>query len=80
MERGDGGVIQRSEEPRLVGQAGAPLRASGELIRKDLQRDVASETSVASAPDFPHATGAERTENLVRTQALSGAEAHGQEE
>ena len=80
IESGDSGMIERSEEPCLVLQARAPLGARGELIGKDLQRDLSPEPGVASAKDQTHSAGAERTQDLVRTQALPGAKAHGRGE
>jgi hypothetical protein len=80
VESGDGRMAERSEELRLVLQARASFGAPGELIGKDLESDLPSETCVARAPDDAHAAGAERTQDLERTQAQPGTEAHGAEE
>jgi hypothetical protein len=67
VKSGDGRVAQRSEELRLVLQARASRGASGELIGKDLESDLPSETRVARALDDSHAAFAQRTQDLVRT-------------
>ena len=72
-------MIERSEKHRLVLQARAPLGARRELVGEDLQRDLAPEPGVASPPDFAHPSGADWSEDLVRTQAPPGTEAHGGE-
>jgi hypothetical protein len=80
VESGDSGVIERCKKQGFVLEARAPLAASRELIAKDLERDLAPETDVASPPHLTHPAGAERTHDLVGTQALPGTEVHGREE
>ena len=53
-----------------------PLRIGDEDVRQDLDRDVAIELRIAGAIDLAHSAGAERAEDLVRTEARAGAQRH----
>ena len=77
VDRRDARMIERRED---VGLAREPRQAFGvarEGLGEDLEGDLALEARVACAPDFAHASGPERAENLVRPEARSGFDAHG---
>ncbi len=52
------------------------IRIRRERDGQDFDRDVSSEARIARPVDLPHPAGAERGENLVRTKARGGGEAH----
>ena len=48
----------------------------GDCVRKDFDRDVATELRVARAIDLAHAAGAERRQNLVGAETSARRESH----
>jgi hypothetical protein len=77
VDRDDVLVVQRRRRARLLLEALAPVRVGGELRREDLDGDLAPEARVSRAIDLAHPSGAERREDLERTEARSGRERHG---
>jgi hypothetical protein len=65
-------MVQRGEDLRLALEA----REAVGVVRKgrgqDLQRDVAMELGVAGMVHLTHATGAERRQQFIGTQARAG--------
>ena len=64
-------VVEGGRGARLLLEAAAAIRISGELFRQDLDRHLAAQPRVARPVDLAHAAGAERRENLVRAEFLS---------
>jgi hypothetical protein len=75
VDRGDVGVVQAAGGLRLLLEAPQPVRVVGEGGRQDLDRDVALQALVARAIDLPHATGADDSHDLVRSEPGAGREA-----
>src|ERR1043165_5093371 len=70
-------MFELGKGPRLALKAAPALRISGEIGRKDLQRDVAAEACVTRTPDLAHATGADARSDLVRAEPRSRRDDHG---
>jgi hypothetical protein len=70
------GVVELREGFRFPLEPLPPLGASGVMLAQDLDRDRPFETGVLRLVDFPHSPRSDGGDNLVRTQALSGAERH----
>ena len=70
-ERADVRVAERRDRPGLAVEALQELLVLREPGGEHLDRDVPAEARVARAPDFAHAAGAERSCDLVRSQALT---------
>jgi hypothetical protein len=68
VQRADVRVVERRDRPRLA------LEAVAEMLGGHLDRHVASETRVARAVHLTHSAGANRADDLVRTE--SGAWRH----
>ena len=62
-------MVQRRGGVRFLFEAGAPGLIAGDIPGQDLERDLASQASVASAIHFAHTARAERGDDLIRTQA-----------
>ena len=56
--------------------AGFALEAFGELLLRNFDGDFAIEARVARAIHFAHAPGAERRQDLIRSQAIAGGQGH----
>ena len=69
-------VVEGGEHLCLARESREPLGIGGERLRQDLQRDVALQSGVARAVDFPHTAGAHGTGDLVRAQTGAGNEPH----
>ena len=74
VDRGDVRMIQRSQEVRLVLEAGHAVLVGGEGFRQDLDRYVAAELGVPRAVHL--AARAERSADLVRAETCAGRQAH----
>lgn len=75
-DRGDVGVMQLREQPRLAFEPPEPLLVVGEGRRKDFYGDVTIEPRVGGAPDLPHSAFADKVEDLVRAKACAGSKRH----
>ena len=64
-------VVQRCEELRFALEPGDALFIGSELIRQNLDRDLAIELGVASAVDFAHSALADGRDDLVRAELSS---------
>ena len=75
------GEVYRARDTRLdrdVAVKVLPAALSADAgLKQRLERDLAPQPGVASAIDLAHAAGAQRTEDLVGTQAMAGGEGHG---
>ena len=69
-------MIERGEDGCLALEAREPIRIAREELRQYLQRDIATELSVARAIDFPHTAGAKGPDNLVGAEASAGRKRH----
>ncbi len=67
-------MVQRRGGAGLLFEAREAVSIVGDPGRQNLDRDLASELRVPGLPDLSHASGAERREDFVRTQAASGCE------
>ena len=76
VDRDDVGMVQRRRRPRFLLEAGQALRVPGELRRKHLDRDDARELVVPRPIDLTHAAGAQRREDLVRSDSGTRGERH----
>ena len=63
-------MIQRRHGSRLA------LEAIAEPLGRDLDGHVAAHARIAGAVDLAHAAGAERRQDLVRSQVSSGRKRH----
>jgi len=68
IDRADMRMIERRKQARFAGKPRAALGVRRELRWKDLDRDLALELAVPRAIDLPHAPGAERREDRVRSE------------
>ena len=66
VELADVGVIEGGDG------AGFAIEAFGELVFGDFEGDDAVEAGIAGFPDFSHASGAERVEDLEGSEAFAG--------
>jgi len=69
-------MIERGEDLRLPAEPGQPLVVAHQAFREDLDRDFSRETRVPCPIHLPHAAGAERFEDLVRTEFRAGRKRH----
>ncbi len=65
----DGRVVERGGGARLLLEAAEAVRVLRELLRQQLERDLAPEPRVLRAEDLSHPAGAEWAEDLVRAEA-----------
>ena len=65
-----------NDPDRLARESHESIGIEREEIRQHLDGDVAIELRVASAIDLAHASGPERAEDLVRTEARAGGQGH----
>ena len=74
VNHGDVRMLEGRRGARLLHEPVASHGIGDERGRQHLQRDVAVETRITGPVHLAHAAGAEWSENLVRTEALSGCE------
>src|SRR5262249_58089252 len=77
VDRDDVGMIESRGGPRLLLEALQPRRIRRQLRRQHLDRHLARETRVPRPVHLSHPPGAQRRQDLVRTEA--GARRHGHE-
>jgi hypothetical protein len=65
VERGDAGMVQGREQPRLALEAGETVGVPGERLREGLDRDLAAEAGVTGAAHLAHAAFSREREDLV---------------
>jgi hypothetical protein len=76
VDRDDVRVVQPGGGPRLLLEALAAIGVVCELLRENLDRELAPEALVARAVHLAHASRAEGSEDLVRTELLPRRERH----
>ena len=76
IDRGDARMIERGEHLRFPAKSRQPVGIGDDGGRQNLQRDVAIEPGVASAIHLAHAAGAEKTNDVVGTEAGAGGQCH----
>jgi hypothetical protein len=69
-------MVQRRQDLRFAAKPADPVGIAGDGVRKDLERNIASEAGIASPVDLPHSSGTECGEDLVRTESNPGGYAH----
>ena len=74
VEGEDVGMRERRDGTRFTLEARASIGIARDVRRQHLDGHVPSEPRVARAIDFAHAAGAERCEDLVRSEASPGGE------
>jgi hypothetical protein len=77
VDRGDVRMVQRGEESRLTLESLEPVAISSEDFREDLDRDVATESSVARAIDLAHPARSERADDFVWSDPSPSRQLHG---
>src|SRR5271170_5548146 len=65
MERADVGMVQRCNGASFA------LELVGELLARNLDRDITAQPQIASAPDLAHAASAKRRKDLVRAEFVA---------
>ena len=68
IQRADIWMIERGHRACLALESGAPVDVGRERARKYLDCNVAAQPRIARPIDFAHPAGAERLDDLVRTQ------------
>src|SRR5262245_17179700 len=76
VNRHDVGMIQGRGRTGFLLEAGEALLLPCELRGQNFERDLATEPGVSAPIDFPHASGAERRENLIGAEPFTGSEGH----
>src|SRR3989338_7024066 len=71
VDGGDAGVIQSGEELRLALKSCDAVGLVSERVRKQLQRDIATELRVARTIHLTHAASADGGDDLVRAEPLT---------
>ena len=66
----------RSYGPRFLLNAAQASALPGERLGENLERDIAPQTCIFSAIDFPHPPGAERRDDLVRSKFRTRIQRH----
>jgi len=74
VQRADVRVIQRGDRLRFALEPVAPLRIVGEMRRQHFDRDRAVQSRVGCFVDLAHAAGAQRGDELVRSEFGAGLE------
>ena len=69
---GDVGVVQRGQDLRLAFKPRQPIGIVREMVRQQLQGDVALQSRIAAPKDDSHAAFAQLGGDLVRTNAGAG--------
>ena len=72
VDRRDRRMVDRREHARLALETGDACGIPGELLREDLDRDLAAELEVPRAVDLAHASGTENADDLVRPSLAPG--------
>ena len=72
--RHDVRVMQRREHPGLALEPRAPVGVACKQRRQDLDRDIAPQARVARAKHLAHSAVAQRSHDLVGTDAGAGGE------
>ena len=67
---------QGGDRARLGFEAAAHFRIGGDVGGHHLDGDFASEAGIASAIHFTHPAGAERREDFVLRDAITGSQRH----
>ena len=73
-------MVERREHLCLAAEPGDPIGVLGKAVGQELERDVAPEPAVARAEHRPHSSGADRRDDLVRTERRTGFEGHRRQE
>ncbi len=76
VDRRDVGMIQDPCGPGLLLESPQPVGVRGERGRQDLDCDFATQPWILRPVHLSHPTGAERREDLVGTDAITGGERH----
>ena len=76
VDRGDSGMIERCEQPRLSLEPLLPLFTFEEIFRQYLDRDLPIEARVLRPVDLPHPPRSEEREDLVGAELRGGGERH----
>jgi hypothetical protein len=76
VELADVRVIELRDRFRLALESQLQLCIGRELRGKDLDGDLAVEPRIARAPHFAHTAGADRRDDLVRTQPAPTLQCH----
>ena len=72
----DVGVVEGGDGVGFLLEALEAVGVRGDVVREDLEGDVAPEPGVPRAVDRPHAAGPEKLGDLVRPETGSGRERH----
>ena len=76
VNRGDVGVIQRRQAPRLPREPRQAIGVSGHGVRQNLDRHVAAEPRIPRPIDLAHTSGTEGTDNLIRSDVHADRQGH----
>jgi len=76
VKRADVRVRQLRDRARLAVEPPAELRIGGKGLGQDLDRDRAVEARVARTIHLTHSAGANRGDDLVRSEPCSGDQSH----
>ena len=76
MERADVGMRQRRDALRFALEAGPAIGISGDVSRKDFNRDGALEAGVAGLVDFAHPPVADQAEDFVGAEPRPSDKGH----
>ena len=76
VDREDVRVRQRRDGADFGLEPAPHLGIGGDVVRHDLERDVASEPRIARAIDVPHPAGAERRDDFVLCEMGSWGKRH----
>ena len=77
VDRQDVRMRQRGHGFRLALEARVRFRVEREVLRKNLDRDLAVEGRVAGPVDLSHPSGPDRRKHLVVSEVRAGGERHG---
>ena len=72
VEMRDVGVVERGEDFSFALKASEPIGIAGEMLRQNLQGNVALQPGVAGAIHLAHATDAQSSEDFIRPQMFTG--------
>ena len=76
VNRGDVGVIQRRQAPRLPFEPRQSIGVSSHGVRQNLDGNVAAEPRIPRPIDLAHASGTEGPDNLIRSDARADRQGH----
>ena len=76
LKRADIGVIETGDGVSFALEALSDLRLVSEMRRQDFDRDSTIQAGIARTVYFSHSSGAERRQDLVRSETSSGSEGH----